>query len=154
MLQTYGAVNIFLITCSIQANFCILVFRMISEFRDMSYLHTHLNESNDKDSVVRYSDPINILFFTAFVMTKISESCICAFAGSQLINESEDFRRTVYSINWHGNKQLTSWVLITLNQRPMTLVACHYTTISLNILVSIVNTTISYYFLLKTLQGG
>ncbi|KAK0178484.1 hypothetical protein PV327_007372 [Microctonus hyperodae] len=82
------------------------------------------------------ADPVNILFFTAYVITKISESCLCAFAGSQLVNESEDFKHAVYSINWHGNKQLTNWVLIALNQKPMTLVACHYTTISLNILVS------------------
>ncbi|KAK0178453.1 hypothetical protein PV327_007344 [Microctonus hyperodae] len=198
ILQTYGAVSIFLMTCSIQSNFCMLVFQMISEFRHMSYLHTHFDELNDKDSTVRYcinkyimllkyrdliqnifgpiilqmfisnalqlcvslfilsqlrADPINILFFTAFVITKISESCICAFAGSQLISESEDFKHTVYSINWHGNKRLTCWVLMSLNQRPMTLIACHYTTISLNILVSIVNTTISYYFLLQTLQS-
>ncbi|KAK0170663.1 hypothetical protein PV328_008488 [Microctonus aethiopoides] len=169
-------------TCSIQANFCLLVFRMICELRDMAHLHAHLDESTDPDSVIRqcinkyvlllkYRDSIqnmfgpiilqmfisnalqlcsslfvisqlkasarNIIFFAAYAITKISESCICAFVGSQLITESEDFKDAIVSINWYGNKRLTSLVLIALNQRPMSLVACHYTVISLNILVSV-----------------
>ncbi|KAK0082088.1 hypothetical protein PV325_011068 [Microctonus aethiopoides] len=119
-------------TCSIQANFCLLVFRMICELRDMAHLHAHLDESTDPDSVIRqcinkyvlllkYRDSIqnmfgpiilqmfisnalqlcsslfvisqlkasarNIIFFAAYAITKISESCICAFVGSQLITE-------------------------------------------------------------------
>ncbi|KAK0078506.1 hypothetical protein PV325_002421 [Microctonus aethiopoides] len=80
---------------------------------------------------------LNTVFFIAYLMTKISETCLCAFAGSQLITESEDLKHAIYCTSWHGDKRLMKHVKIALNQRPMTMVAVHYTMISLNVIVSV-----------------
>ncbi|KAK0078386.1 hypothetical protein PV325_002558 [Microctonus aethiopoides] len=242
--QTCAAVNSSILTCSISAIFTLLIFRMISELRLMSYYLGQVDNSNERENILRdctnrcaniikcshtiqrifgpvilqmfisnalqlcacvfllsqkfaaETQPISgeakkdhaamvdvlginspemtetkllnklcsnatisfvlwnlgtstfdLMYIAAFVLIKISESCLCAFAGSMLIAESEDYRYAAYCIDWNGNKRLMTWVLVEINQRPITLIACHFTIISLNIIVSIANTTISYYFL-------
>ncbi|KAK0158028.1 hypothetical protein PV327_011259, partial [Microctonus hyperodae] len=135
MQQTYIGIIPVILTCSVEATFSLLVFRMISELRDMSYHIGHLDKSSDQDSIVRnctnqyvallkYRDAIqnifgpiilqmfisnaiqlcagvfvlseltpnalHITFFTAYVVTKGAQTCLCAFAGSQLITETTD----------------------------------------------------------------
>nr|AQN78461.1 olfactory receptor 59 [Meteorus pulchricornis] len=94
------------------------------------------------------------IFFIAYVGTKMTQTFICGWTGTRLTAESEDYRAAIYAANWQGNKQHMKSVVIMLSQKPLTLTACHFSTISVDLFVSVLNTTMSYFFLLQTLQHG
>ncbi|KAK0078507.1 hypothetical protein PV325_002422 [Microctonus aethiopoides] len=146
MQQAYIGFIPVILNCSVEVTFSLLVFRMISELRDMSYHIAHLDESNDQDSVIRnctnqyvellkYRDSIqnifgpiilqmfisnaiqlcagvfvlsqltpnaiHITFFTAYVVTKGAQTCLCAFAGSLLITERKlQICHILYQLAW------------------------------------------------------
>ncbi|KAK0156975.1 hypothetical protein PV328_012059, partial [Microctonus aethiopoides] len=81
-------------------------------------------------------DPVILGFFVGYIFARISQTCVVAFAGSQLITESEYYKDAVYSVDWHENDKLKTFVVLTLIQNPINLVACHFSIISLNVLVS------------------
>lgn len=43
-------------------------------------------------------------------------------------------------------------ILAILTQKPIIIIACHFVHISLDIFIKIINTSISYYFLLQTFE--
>nr|WGO81824.1 olfactory receptor 154 [Microplitis mediator] len=92
-----------------------------------------------------------ILFTTYFVL-KMIQTFMYAWSGSCLIEESEDCRDSVYAANWYGNRRFMSSIVIMLSQRPLILTACNFSVVSVKIFVMILNTTISYFFLLQTLD--
>nr|KAF7416802.1 hypothetical protein H0235_011333 [Vespula pensylvanica] len=85
-------------------------------------------------------------------IVKMTQAFSYSWYGSILTTESEAFRRSVYCSEWYqnGNIELMKGVLLTLIQKPIVLSACHFFYISLDLFVKILNTSLSYYFLLQT----
>ncbi|XP_057327197.1 putative odorant receptor 92a [Microplitis mediator] len=86
----------------------------------------------------------------AYAGLKLTQIFIFAWAGSQLTTESENLIDTIYAANWLGNKRTMTSIIIMLSQKPLVLTACSLSTVSIDMFVSVINTTISYYLLLKT----
>ncbi|XP_035720600.1 odorant receptor 22c-like [Vespa mandarinia] len=85
-------------------------------------------------------------------IVKMTQAFLYSWYGSILITESEAFRRSVYCSEWYqnGNIELMKGVLLMLVQKPIVLSACHLFYISLDLFIKILNTSLSYYFLLQT----
>ncbi|CAD6214716.1 GSCOCT00014024001.2-RA-CDS, partial [Cotesia congregata] len=105
----------------------------------------------------------------AYVGIKVTQTFMYAYGGSKITEESEYYRNAVYAANWYGNKKLMAYVIITLSQKPLILTACNFAYVSVDIFVKaidylkinkltnkffsqVLNTTISYFFLLQTLD--
>nr|QNL14988.1 olfactory receptor 44 [Aulacocentrum confusum] len=94
-----------------------------------------------------------IILFSAYVSTKMTQTFLCGWAGTRLTTESENYTRAVYAADWVGKKELMSSILIMLTQKPLVLTAYGFSVISVQIFSTVLNTTVSYYFLLQTLQA-
>ncbi|XP_044596864.1 odorant receptor 4-like isoform X1 [Cotesia glomerata] len=92
------------------------------------------------------------MLIVTYVGIKVIQTFMYAWAGSNLTEESEVYRRAVYAANWYGNKNIMAHVIITLSQKPLTLNACSFAHVSVDIFVKVLNTTVSYFFLLQTLD--
>ncbi|XP_043498657.1 uncharacterized protein LOC122521959 [Polistes fuscatus] len=104
------------------------------------------------------------LLFIVYGVQKTTQTFIYAWCGSTIISEvnifiylyrqDEDFRKRIYSCKWYAcnNVSIMKGILLVLTQKPMVLVACHFFFISLDMFVKILNTSISYYFLLQTFE--
>nr|AXM05136.1 odorant receptor [Campoletis chlorideae] len=68
--------------------------------------------------------------------------------------QSEKFRDAVYCCDWpgSGDKSLMNDVLIMMCNKPLGITACKFLIISTNMFTTIINTTMSYFFLLQTLD--
>ncbi|XP_034934707.1 odorant receptor 4-like [Chelonus insularis] len=91
------------------------------------------------------------LLFT-WISLKTLQTFIYSWSGSQLTVESENYSTAVYCSKWYGNKSFMSSVIIMLTQRPLVLTACNFSVVSLDMFVTILNTTMSYFFLLQALE--
>ncbi|XP_046826495.1 uncharacterized protein LOC124427526 [Vespa crabro] len=92
------------------------------------------------------------LLIFIYGMMKMTQAFLYSWYGSILNVESEAFRRSIYSCRWYqdGNSKLVKGVLLILVQKPIILTACHLFFISLDLFIKILNTSLSYYFLLQT----
>ncbi|CAL7936165.1 unnamed protein product [Xylocopa violacea] len=90
-----------------------------------------------------------------FVM-KLIQTFLYTWPGDVVLSESELLRRNVYFSGWYEEKSISFAKQFSLNlaQRPIILKACDVMQVSLDLFVKILNTTISYYFLLETLSNG
>ncbi|KAK0077067.1 hypothetical protein PV325_004506 [Microctonus aethiopoides] len=109
-----------------------------------------------------------ITWISAYVALKIIQTFMYAWTGTCLTTEDENYKNAIYSSDWHRNKYFMTSVLIILTQRPLILTVCDFAIVSLGIFTSVssqfqyfseikssesvLNTTVSYYFLLQTLQ--
>nr|AQN78475.1 olfactory receptor 73 [Meteorus pulchricornis] len=76
------------------------------------------------------------------------------WSGTVLTTESEALRDTIYSSNWPGSgrqRYMTS-ILIMLTQKPLVISACSFAAISIKLFPKLINTAISYFFLLRTME--
>ncbi|KAI4493119.1 hypothetical protein M0802_009669 [Mischocyttarus mexicanus] len=87
-------------------------------------------------------------------LLKMTQAFIYSWYGNILAVESDTYRRNVYCCGWYedGNIELMKDVLFILAQKPIVLTACHFFHISLDLFVKILNTSLSYYFLLQTID--
>ncbi|KAL2713844.1 odorant receptor Or2-like [Vespula squamosa] len=92
------------------------------------------------------------VLFLIYGTMKMTQAFMYSWYGSILAVESEAFRRSIYCCGWYqdGNIELMKDVLLMLVQKPIVLTACHLFYISLDLFVKILNTSLSYYFLLQT----
>nr|AQN78414.1 olfactory receptor 12 [Meteorus pulchricornis] len=95
---------------------------------------------------------VHLTLFITYVCFKILQTFISAWSGTRLTTESENYRDSVYASNWVGNRRVITSVLMMLSQKPLSLTACHFSTISVDMFVSVLNTAMSCFFLLRTLQ--
>ncbi|XP_034934700.1 odorant receptor 13a-like [Chelonus insularis] len=89
----------------------------------------------------------------AYVSMKLTQTFLYGWAGTRLTTESENFREAVYSSNWIGNSEFSSAIRLMLVQKPLKLTAFKFFVVSVDMFAKIVNTTVSYYFLLKTFES-
>nr|WGO81759.1 olfactory receptor 81 [Microplitis mediator] len=97
---------------------------------------------------------ISMVLCAAHACLKLTQVFIFAWAGSLLTTESEKFRDTIYASKWLGNNKLKSSIIIMLAQKPLILTACNLLYVTIDMFVKVINTTISYYLLLKTFEQG
>ncbi|XP_011307733.1 odorant receptor 13a-like [Fopius arisanus] len=95
-----------------------------------------------------------VMFFVVYISVKLLQTLIYAWAGTLITTECDNFRNEVYATGWEnlGLKSAGHHVKIILMQRPIRLKACSYTFISMNLFTGILNTTLSYFFLLQALD--
>ncbi|XP_043285762.1 odorant receptor 13a-like [Venturia canescens] len=96
-----------------------------------------------------------MVYFFAYMAVKLFQAFMYAWYGGVIITESEEYRNVVYDCDWpgSGDKSLMNDVLIMMCVQPMKLTACKFLIISTDMFAAIVNTTMSYFFLLRTLDG-
>nr|QNL14978.1 olfactory receptor 34 [Aulacocentrum confusum] len=93
-----------------------------------------------------------ILIPLVFISFKLFQTFLYAFGGSRLTQESEKYKAAIYACKWQGDKHLMSSIVIMLAKKPVVLTAWSFTDISINLFMQVVNTSLSYFFLLQTLQ--
>nr|AQN78413.1 olfactory receptor 11 [Meteorus pulchricornis] len=103
-------------------------------------------------SQMKTMTPSTIVHFMAYVIVKIIQTFMYAYTGTFLTAESENYQQAIYDCNWHANKRLMTSVVIMLSQKPILMTACNFSVVSLDIFVKVLNTAISYFFLLQTLS--
>ncbi|CAD6214732.1 GSCOCT00004196001.3-RA-CDS [Cotesia congregata] len=89
----------------------------------------------------------------AHATLKLSQVFIYGWTGSRLMTESEKLREAIYAANWFGNKRLMTSIIIILSQKSLIIKACKFSTVSIDMFSAVINTTISYYLLLKTFES-
>ncbi|XP_058790794.1 uncharacterized protein LOC131663998 [Phymastichus coffea] len=97
---------------------------------------------------------LKLIFFVAYIVMKLVQTFIYAYYGSAITSESEIYRNAVYTSSWpgSGNVRLMKDLLVILMQRTINLKACGYFLITMEMFEKIVNTTISYFFILQSLE--
>ncbi|XP_014298175.1 odorant receptor 4-like [Microplitis demolitor] len=95
---------------------------------------------------------IRLMIIFTYVLSKVLQTFIYAWSGTCLTVESEDYRKAVYNMNWYGNKRIMTSVIIMLAQKPMIVTACNFSTVTVDIFIMVLKTTVSYFFLLQTLE--
>ncbi|XP_066581941.1 odorant receptor 9a-like [Prorops nasuta] len=96
-----------------------------------------------------------ILLFVFYSSAKMGQILMYSWYGTLLTSESENFQGAVYSSNWYlaGNKSFSNGVMFILRQRPIKLTALKFFYISADLFSAVLNTTFSYFFLLRTLES-
>ncbi|CAD6214714.1 GSCOCT00004190001.3-RA-CDS, partial [Cotesia congregata] len=95
---------------------------------------------------------VRLMIIFTYILSKVLQTFIYAWSGTCLTAESEDYRRAVYNIDWYGNKKIMSSIIIMMAQKPMIVTALNFSTVTVDIFIMVMKTTISYFFLLQTLE--
>ncbi|KAG6797616.1 hypothetical protein HZU73_06936 [Apis mellifera caucasica] len=91
--------------------------------------------------------------FMIYLMLKLIQTFLYSWPGDVIFTESEFLRRNVYCSCWYDkNTSFAKYFLLVLAQRPIVLKACSLVQVTMDLLAKIMNTTISYYFLLETMN--
>nr|QNL15052.1 olfactory receptor 108 [Aulacocentrum confusum] len=147
--QVYGPVILWMMMIN-GLILCSLMFQ-ISQVRSREYL---LDKNLFKVKLQMKSLPVEkIALYTTYFITISTETLMYSWSGSILTQEGENYREVLYGANWHRNKDITIFVLIMLMQRSMVLTACKFSQVSVNIWTKVLNTAMSYYFLLRAIQN-
>ncbi|XP_044003982.1 odorant receptor 13a-like [Aphidius gifuensis] len=96
----------------------------------------------------------SLLRFLIYSASKITQTFLYGWSGTALTSQSEIFFDAVYSCKWTDcdKKQLKTSVLLLLCQKPIVIVACSISTVSVDMFIMVLNTSLSYFFLLKTME--
>ncbi|XP_044596764.1 odorant receptor 4-like [Cotesia glomerata] len=131
--KVYGPIILILLTTNAVV-LCTILFQL-----------THVRGFSGKSIIQGLSYLLNLIL-------KVTQTFLYSWSGSCLTEESEKCQYAVFSANWHGNKKMMSSIVIILSQRPLFLTACNFTTVNVRIFVMILQTSMSYFFLLQTLD--
>ncbi|KAG8037789.1 hypothetical protein G9C98_006000 [Cotesia typhae] len=100
------------------------------------------------------------LLFITYIAMKIIQTFIYTWGGSYLTDEviwkiflNQNYKDAVYASNWFGNKNLTTTVKMTLCQKSLILTACNFFIVSVKLFVMVMNTTLSFFFLLQAMDS-
>nr|QNL14963.1 olfactory receptor 19 [Aulacocentrum confusum] len=103
---------------------------------------------------MKHISVFRVTFLTAYTMLKLTQTFMYSWAGSCLIEQNEDYKTAVYSSKWYKNKQFMVSILIMLSPKALSLTACKFSTVSIDIFSMVLNTAASYFFLLQTVHDG
>ncbi|NP_001177604.1 odorant receptor 261 [Nasonia vitripennis] len=106
------------------------------------------------DQAKKHMTVTRVIFFTSYITLKLLQSFTYAYYGSLVSQESEKCQNAIYTSNWpgSGDLRLMKDVLIIQSQRPIVLRANGFFIVSMEMFEKIVNTTISYFFLLQAVE--
>ncbi|XP_058790813.1 odorant receptor 33b-like [Phymastichus coffea] len=96
-----------------------------------------------------------IIYFICYIMLKSLQAFTYAYYGSRVSQESENYQEAVYFSDWPGcgNIRMMKDILIIYTQRIIILKASGYFFITMEMFEKILNTTLSYFFLLQTVDS-
>ncbi|XP_063975394.1 uncharacterized protein LOC135161609 isoform X2 [Diachasmimorpha longicaudata] len=86
---------------------------------------------------------IQIARFTVYAIGKTLQVYMYSWPGTLLTTEVNE--------DWVNQSACRTSVLMTLSQKPLTLKICHVSFMSVEMFAVLINTTVSYYLLLKTI---
>ncbi|XP_078044354.1 odorant receptor 82a-like isoform X2 [Augochlora pura] len=91
---------------------------------------------------------------TLYLIGKTLQTFMYTWPAHMVTTESDGFRQEVYCSNWYedANPKTGKLTLTILMQRSVILKACRLMVVSVDLFAKIINRTISYYFLLVTLD--
>nr|AXM05209.1 odorant receptor [Campoletis chlorideae] len=94
------------------------------------------------------------LLVLIYITMKLMQTLLYGWFGLFLITESEALGDSIYFCDWPGcgDKLFVSNINTMLLCRPLVLKACQFYEISIDMFITIINTTLSYFFLLRTLD--
>ncbi|NP_001177593.1 odorant receptor 242 [Nasonia vitripennis] len=99
-------------------------------------------------------NPARVLYLLCHTCIKLVQAYSYSWYGNIITVESEVCLNAAYNSHWpnHGDKHFMRDVLIILLQRPMVFKAKSFIALRLDLFARIANTTLSYFFLLQTLD--
>ncbi|XP_060833001.1 odorant receptor 24a-like isoform X1 [Bombus pascuorum] len=130
--EAYGPV-ILLMTITSATSLCTLIFQVLQV----------------KGQIVS-----KIIMCAVFISMKLLQTFLYAWPANVILIESDRFRHKVYFSDWYKHKDTSfakGFTLI-LAQRSIVLKACNLMQVSLDLFVKVLNTAVSYYFLLETID--
>ncbi|XP_043270386.1 odorant receptor 4-like [Venturia canescens] len=97
-------------------------------------------------------DKVVLVFI--YITMKLMQTLLYGWFGSFLTSESEQFRNSIYACGWPGSGDalFVFNIKTMLLCRPLVLKAWQFYAISVDMFMAIMNTTLSYFFLLRTLD--
>ncbi|NP_001177601.1 odorant receptor 256 [Nasonia vitripennis] len=115
---------------------CMLVFQAIQVFKNLSLGM--------------------MVFLIAYITLKVVQAFIYAWYGQLIAEESEVCLGAIYNARWagSGDTRFMSDVVIVLSQKPLIFRANGCMSLKMDIFIKILNTSVSYFFLLQTLDEG
>ncbi|XP_034934710.1 odorant receptor 47a-like [Chelonus insularis] len=87
---------------------------------------------------------LKAILLATYITIKVCQTYMYSWCGTHITMESEEYRNAIYASNWYGNKRFMIAVLTMLQQRPIILTVSHFSTISIDIFIKILNTSISF----------
>ncbi|XP_067216464.1 odorant receptor 13a-like isoform X2 [Linepithema humile] len=101
---------------------------------------------------------INQIFsFISYMALKLLQTFIYAWYGSLITSASEHFREGIYFSNWPDSKldrHMRANIILAMMQKPLTIRALKVSHVNVNMFTNILNTAMSYFFLLQSLDEG
>ncbi|NP_001177600.1 odorant receptor 255 [Nasonia vitripennis] len=115
---------------------CSLVFQAKVEFKTLS--------------------PFKIGFFFFYILMKLVQAFTYAWYGNLIAEESALCLNAMYNAHWpgSGDVRFMNDVLIVLSQKPLIFKAKSCMSLHMDVFTKIMNTAVSYFFLLQTLDEG
>ncbi|XP_043270038.1 odorant receptor 13a-like [Venturia canescens] len=99
--------------------------------------------------------PKKAVIVVLYLFIKGIQTLFYGWSGTTLSIENDNFREAVYSSDWAGSGEktlMTNILMLLIYNKPFVLKACSVTTISVDLFITVSNTAISYYFMLRTLE--
>ncbi|XP_017753319.1 PREDICTED: odorant receptor 24a-like [Eufriesea mexicana] len=96
-----------------------------------------------------------IVQFVSYFFMKLIQTFLYTWPGDVILTESELLRYKVYCSNWYEDKNisLVRCFLLVIAQRPIILKVCDIMKVSLDLFAQVLNTAMSYYLLLQTIDN-
>ncbi|XP_034934699.1 uncharacterized protein [Chelonus insularis] len=149
-------------TVSVDTAYTLYIFQMTGLLRGISYYLKNLKNEKDYEAtlsqcidlyviLMKCRDKIQKIFGPIILWTILSNGVVMCSMVFQ-ITHSENCIDVLSSIDWIGNKKLASVLLIMLPQQSLKLTACNFSIVSVDMFLKVMNTTISYFFLLQTMD--
>ncbi|EZA60303.1 ObirOr5-F1 [Ooceraea biroi] len=95
--------------------------------------------------------------FVSYMTLKLLQAFIYAWYGGLVTSASEHFREGIYFGEWTDSscdRHVRATVIVTMMQKPMIIKAMKVSSINVNMFTTIVNTAMSYFFFLQSLDEG
>ncbi|XP_012521357.1 odorant receptor 43a isoform X2 [Monomorium pharaonis] len=96
-----------------------------------------------------------IFLFISYMALKLLQTFIYAWYGSLITSASEHFRDGIYFSEWPESsldRNIRTNVILTMMQKPIIIKALKLSSVNVNMFTTIVNTAMSYFFLLQSLD--
>ncbi|XP_034934709.1 uncharacterized protein [Chelonus insularis] len=162
LFESLASWAILVLTAGYDSIFIFFVFLMIGKLREISHSLTHIDAKSDSKVIVKrcVSQYCVLLkcrdnlqkIFGPVILCMMATNAIVLCTQMYQMTQSDAYRNAIYATNWYGDKRFMTAIVIMLQQKPLVLTACNFSIVSIDIFTKILNTTISYYFLLKTLE--
>ncbi|XP_020291212.1 putative odorant receptor 71a [Pseudomyrmex gracilis] len=96
-----------------------------------------------------------VFLFASYIGLKLVQTFTYAWFGSFVTSASEHFREGIYFSEWLNvslDRHVRTNVIVTMMQKPITLKALKLSSVNVNMFTNMMNTAMSYFFLLQSLD--